>query len=413
MNAVSNSIAKHERFIPVDLEGLVQDLLASPVWEDTSRQAFMQFCNRYLALFHVHMYPSLRKVRRQYQPFNPDSDRLSAGNQAHEQAAPRVEILLDEVSAWLGRANFEPLPIDAINAALTKTSPHGVEVSVDLEEFEHLALFCRGSSSMRVSKRDWRRLYLRNIELQIPIYRRLFMLLKLKRDPQLEDHQNSAAKPAQGLGYQSTDCVYFKLFKNIPHSDLEMLFPNTRVRMRRWDKLRLGITGGGGSLGGLMATITKVGAATNPYTIVLAVGGFAGVLWRQVSNVLTQRTKYMAALTHNLYFYNLDNNFGAITHLLEMAEREEGKEAILAYFFLVTHPSKTFTAEQLDRKVEEFMVSQYAVEFDYEVKDGLAKLQALEIVQVDAQGLIDRLDLPGASEQLAAQWQRAFAHEPT
>ena len=42
------------------------------------------------------------------------------------------------------------------------------------------------------------------------------------------------------------NCIYMKLFKNIPRSDLEMIFPNTRVRFRFFDKLRLGATAGGG-----------------------------------------------------------------------------------------------------------------------------------------------------------------------
>jgi len=35
--------------------------------------------------------------------------------------------------------------------------------------------------------------------------------------------------------------IYMKLFKNIPRSDLEMVFPNTEVRFRFFDKLRLGL----------------------------------------------------------------------------------------------------------------------------------------------------------------------------
>ena len=33
------------------------------------------------------------------------------------------------------------------------------------------------------------------------------------------------------------DNIYMKLFKNIPRTDIEMVFPNTRVRFRFFDKL--------------------------------------------------------------------------------------------------------------------------------------------------------------------------------
>ncbi len=60
-------------------------------------------------------------------------------------------------------------------------------------------------------------------------------------------------------------CIYMKLFKNIPRSDLEMVFPNTRVRFRFFDKLRLGATAGGGLGLGAFGAAGKIALlATNP-----------------------------------------------------------------------------------------------------------------------------------------------------
>ena len=44
----------------------------------------------------------------------------------------------------------------------------------------------------------------------------------------------------------------------------------------------------------------------------------------------------MKALSDNLYFKNLDNNAGVFYHLIDAAEEEEFKEAVLAYYFLLT-----------------------------------------------------------------------------
>ncbi len=41
----------------------------------------------------------------------------------------------------------------------------------------------------------------------------------------------------------SEDNIYLKLFKNIPRNDVEMVFPNTKVKFRLFDKLRLGLDG--------------------------------------------------------------------------------------------------------------------------------------------------------------------------
>tara|TARA_B110001469_G_C9327329_1_gene174897 strand:- start:313 stop:468 length:156 start_codon:yes stop_codon:yes gene_type:complete len=50
----------------------------------------------------------------------------------------------------------------------------------------------------------------------------------------------------------------------------------------------------------------------------------------------------MKTLTDNLYFKNLDNNTGVFHRLIDAAE-EEGKEVILAYYFLLK-ANKALTA---------------------------------------------------------------------
>ena len=48
----------------------------------------------------------------------------------------------------------------------------------------------------------------------------------------------------------SSDFIYVKMFKRIPQIDLEMLFPNTKVAFRPFDKLKLMVTAGGGTVAG-------------------------------------------------------------------------------------------------------------------------------------------------------------------
>jgi hypothetical protein len=58
----------------------------------------------------------------------------------------------------------------------------------------------------------------------------------------------------------------------------------------------------------------------------------------------------METLEDNLYFKNLDNNTGVFHRLIDAAE-EEGKEVILAYFFLIK-VDKEMTALELDSAIE-------------------------------------------------------------
>jgi hypothetical protein len=59
----------------------------------------------------------------------------------------------------------------------------------------------------------------------------------------------------------------------------------------------------------------------------------------------------MKALSENLYFKNFDNNAGVFHHLIDAAEEEEFKEAVLAYSFLLTE-DRDLTIAELDGAIE-------------------------------------------------------------
>ena len=54
-------------------------------------------------------------------------------------------------------------------------------------------------------------------------------------------------------------------------------------------------------------------------------------LWKQFNNYKNCKLSFMQTLTENLYFENLDNNAGVFHRLIDDAEEEECKEAILVY----------------------------------------------------------------------------------
>ena len=147
-----------------------------------------------------------------------------------------------------------------------------------------------------------------------------------------------------------------KLFQNVPRADLEMLFPNAQVRMRPIDKLLIGVPA---AVSGVIVVATKLIAALIPVLLLLgfwvglrrepvqlnqgqlvalgaALMAFGGYVVRQFTKFKTRKIQFMKALSENLYFRNLDNDAGVFHHLLDAAEEEEVKEAVLAYHFLRT-----------------------------------------------------------------------------
>ena len=93
-------------------------------------------------------------------------------------------------------------------------------------------------------------------------YERVVVYIRFRDDYQQTKDQLPACRPGSTL---------LKLFQNVPKADLEMLFPNTPVRMRTVDKLLIGVPAV--VSGGIVLT-TKLGAS------LVLLGSLARVLAR-------------------------------------------------------------------------------------------------------------------------------------
>ncbi len=363
-------VSQVEKFLPVELDELAEALLAGPAaglgpdYEEFSRNFLIEH-GADLAAEHL-------KLKRCYREFNPDRVTVSKRKLNGDERELLRRKLHPQLIELLRQANYIELTPDDFEAVLNRTSPRGLQVSVDLEAFDELGLHYRGMATRVDEMRDWRYLYLKKRTWITPIYRRLFLFFKLRPGHAGKDEE----------GRDLSDFWYLKLFRDVPQSDLEMLLPNTKVRMHVFDKVKLGVTGGGGTISGVFATATKVGAAASPTTWAIALAGLIGVIWRQITKLFATRTRYMADLAQQLYFCNLDNNFGALAHIADLAREEETKEALLAYTFLAASPDG-LTQRQLDSAVEEFLMENFGVTVDFEVEDGICKLRRAGLLAED------------------------------
>jgi hypothetical protein len=96
-------------------------------------------------------------------------------------------------------------------------------------------------------------------------------------------------------------------------------------------------------------------------------------LFKQINKFKNRKIKFMKALSDNLYFKNLDNNTGVFHHLADTAEEEEFKEAILAYYFLLTS-DRDLTTTELDETIERWFESRHNCIVNFEIEDALRKL---------------------------------------
>jgi hypothetical protein len=352
----SPTIAEYDHFIPIATNDLLGGLtqLAIP----TEQQAVIRSLRRLLSF---DFYQRLQRFKTEYRPLNPDNELLITNPQpANPQA------VVEQVRTLLTQANFSELGREQIEFALEKTSPYGLNIAIDFDAFSEVILFYRGKAHKTIEVRDWSRLGLKKKTTEVISFQRLFLLLVYR------DRQKHPG-------------VHLKLFKDILRPDLEMLFPETQVRLKGFDKFKLMITGGGGTAGGLIATISKISAAISPWTIVIALGGFVMLIWRQISKIFTQKTRYMMTLAQNLYFHNMDNNLGAVTYLVDLARQEEIKEACLAYA-MICHHNIANNAE-LDDLCEQYLRDEWGLQLDFDTQDALDKLLRLDLIEVTPRGI--------------------------
>jgi hypothetical protein len=199
------------------------------------------------------------------------------------------------------------------------------------------------------------------------------------------------------------DSIYLKLFKDIPRSDIEMIFPNTRVRFRLLDKIKLGLTGGAGVGVSAFGAAGKIAvAAANPFAA--AVAGLGSIVLRQCVNFMNQRQRYMVILARNLYFHAMADNRGVIIKLANRAAEEDVKEEMLLYAALAKGTVSRRDLQAIDKAIEADLWSTFGIVVNFDIEDALQRLIADGIVIEDADGALRTLPPAAAALHLDRKW---------
>src|SRR4029450_12378372 len=154
----------------------------------------------------------------------------------------------------------------------------------------------------------------------------------------------------------------------------EMIFPNTKVNFRLFDKIKFGVSAGSGVGVGVFGTVGKVAIASNPYTLAAAVAGLGGVALRQATAFINQRTRYMVVLAQNLYFHAMADNRGVMTLLADRAAEEDFKEEMLLYGVLAKERVNIRDLRHVDEAIEQYLEATFDIDVNF---DGGEALRAL------------------------------------
>jgi hypothetical protein len=353
-------------------------------------EQFFALCQLLMSTLHFEYHQKLEVLKDNYAPFDPNSDTIKLRSHKPEELEQKQQQFAETFIQVLNAANFEKVTETDLQDALHEESLFKVRLAVEFDDFAEVVFYRRGEQQRsEIISKFWG---LKKQRVRFTNYDKVAVYIKFK---DAEYFKKSGKKIAN---FEPGSTV-IKLFQNIPKADLEMLFPNSEVRMRPIDKA---IIGGSAIVGGAVVLITKLGASLvllgalisywlglshqevnigSKQLVVLGAGFgvLAGFIFKEWSKFKNRKLSFMKALSDNLYFKNLDNNSGVFHHLIDSAEEEECKEAILAYYFLLIK-NKPMTSKELDACIEKWFDDKFAVCLDFEIEDALAKLERFGLV---------------------------------
>jgi hypothetical protein len=414
-----------ERFIPVTRFALLDRLTMASAWPGGQAQEARRFF-RYLDHWRRQQYNAeLHELEETYEPFSPDSDLLMTRAFTPDERRVMRKRVVAGMARILQQANYTRIDPSEVELILTRDSAYGLDLFVDLAAFEEVLIFYRGATSKRDQRRRWQKFYLKE-ELDTPIFQRLFLLFKLKpfdvRVREIMAAQKLTRRAAEKLVKRARasmppqvkeDNIYMKLFKNIPRSDLEMVFPNTEVRFRFYDKLRLGATASGGLGLGAFGAAGKIALlATNPFAAVGAVFGLGGIAFRQAVNFMNQKQRYLVVMAQNLYFHSMADNRGVMLKLAARAAEEDIKEEILLYSVLAKENARKQDLPDIDTAIEQYLMTSFGVSVDFDIPDALRRLTEDGIVTERPDGTLVTLSPKEAALHIDAKWDRFLDELP-
>ena len=392
--------------IPLSKEEILSKFISELADSDKSdgKKFFMLIKNQ----IHLDFHQILEELDQSYKPLNPNIPNKTASTELNSST------FTEHLKYALTKANYKALGQTELNDALAAESLFKIRLYVDFNDYQQTVLFTRGETIRKEEVALFGRFFKREIEFNN--YDSVVMFLHLKNEIVDATLQESCIPGS----------VVLKMFHNVPKADLEMLFPNTKIRMRLKDKLMIGIPA---LISGIILAVTKLGASfiilgaligfwlgfsdepvtLNKTSLVVVLAGLstiAGYLWKQFSGFNKKKLQFVQKLIENLYFKNLDNNDGVYYRLVNEAEKEEVKEVLLAYFYLL-QSTKPLSTKELDTNLEQWIEKTWGCNIDFDVDDAMEKLQRLNLV-IQENTQFTAVKLADAIQQLDHRWDNYF-----
>lgn len=364
------------------------------------------------AVMHYETMDELERLKALYRPLDPAEPGVDNAN---------ADGFLAELESILRMANFKEFPATDMIAAAEVGNLQDLKVRTSDAGVSRIRFFARGA---RPAKLDIRRFWgLHRKKVDSDILDDVLIVIELARDASVTGAK-ALARIRRGV---RPGAVLLKQFGDVPRTDLVTLHPGAAPAMKRRDQLILGVP----AVAGGVPLLTQLGPALVViFTVLAAVFGFEGAhltddalkralaalsglvalgafLMRQRLKFDRQKLFYQKQLADTVYFHTVANNSGVIDGLVNAAEEQDVKEALLAYHTLLA--DGPMTKDALDKAVEQFLRETFAMDVDFEIGDAMAKLERLKLVTLEG----DRYSAVSTDDALARldeAWDGYFSY---
>ena len=400
-----------DRFIPFTREQITKMLLDEGKLNNDEVSKFEQFCLLLKSIYHFEFHTKLERLKASYRIFSPEIN--LAPNELENSNTSKIEAdLTNKLRQTLIDGNFEKVSQEDLNAAMEKEGIFPVSCKIDFDSFDYYEIYYQGSSTAKEEIKTWNPFKKKEVEFNL--YDRIVFFFKVKNEEFFHANKKNNEPGIPGK-------IYIKYFRNIPESDLEMIFPNPRPEMKFIHKMQIFLPLLAGF--GVLIQKTIIGpfynAGTNPLeggfslltkpsypmiALLIVLGGYVLRTFLGYKNVVQS---FLGEIAKSLYFKDKGNNQGVFTMLIDSAEEQECKEAMMAYYFLL-NSNKKMSEETLDNAIEEWMEEKHKVKIDFEVDDAIKKLEEKDLLSRDKNGILTVVSLDEALNHLDYIWDNYF-----
>lgn len=378
--------SEREHFIPIRYEVMLDKILERSSLSEQEKEEI-----RYLGLmfeehYHLDYHQDFLKLKDAFAPFNPDKETVYELEFSEEDKVQNRKILIDGIQKFLEVSNYRLMSQEDFNKCLTLQPYGGLSVQVDTKYFKEFKVYYRGIREVEVTDPF---LWIFKRKRKTLQFCRIFVLAEYKTNPTDEEVKEMKARGEKPvfIPEEQAGTIIAKQFRDVPIEYLKIVAPEVKLYLPLFDKFKVGGTFFAG-FGTAILKLIYAAAFSFVVFIVLLVGIILAFL-KGIFGFLNSRTKCMKKFSENLYHKSLSNNVAAVNMLLDQAETQEVKEALLAYYILYIHRDRNLTMKEMDDYAEAELLEAFNFDIDFEEDDALRKLIEKQLVTV----------LPGETEE--------------